>query len=123
MTHEELTQMMIEAGEHYDFTLVDTCRRALNGDEVALATCEELVAEARAAADERAREDAGTRCYTMTCDSGTVVLVRATSADAAERAWDEDVDRGDAEPRLSGTTERASRADIRRCVEMGHDYR
>lgn len=63
------------------------------------------------------------RNYTITCVSGTVVLVRAASADAAERTWDAAVRRGDAEPRINGTTERATRVEARRCVDMGHDYR
>lgn len=63
------------------------------------------------------------RNYTITCESGTVILVRAKSAAEAEAEWDEAVERGDAEPRINGTTEPASRADVSRCVEMGHDYR
>ena len=61
--------------------------------------------------------------YTFTCDSGTVVLVRAKSAEEAEREWDASAERGDAEPRISGTTERATAEEVRRCVDMGHDYR
>jgi hypothetical protein len=63
------------------------------------------------------------RNYTITCVSGTVVLVRAKSRAAAEKQWDEAVDRGDAEERIGGTTERASRREVKMCVEMGHDYR
>lgn len=61
--------------------------------------------------------------YTLTCRSGAVALVSAPSADEAEQQWDEAVDAGDAEPRVPGTTHRASRADVRRCVDAGHDYR
>lgn len=61
--------------------------------------------------------------YTLTCRSGAVALVTAASAAEAELQWDEDVDAGNAEPRIAGTTRRASRAEIRRCVAAGHDYR
>ncbi|NJN64276.1 MAG: hypothetical protein HC882_04945 [Acidobacteria bacterium] len=61
--------------------------------------------------------------YTMTCESGTVVLVSAASADEAEAMWDELVEAGDAEPRIAGTTEAASDDEIEMCVAMGHDYR
>lgn len=63
------------------------------------------------------------RDYTITCESGTVALVRAASVEAAEAAWDEQAEAGDAEPRIAGTTELASRDEIERCVAMGHDYR
>lgn len=61
--------------------------------------------------------------YTITCVSGTVALVAARSAENAERDWDAAVAKGDAEERIGGTTERASRADTRACVASGHDYR
>lgn len=63
------------------------------------------------------------RTYTITCKSGALVLVSARSAEEAECQWDEAVEAGDAEPRIAGTTERASRANIRACVASGHDYR
>jgi len=62
------------------------------------------------------------RNYTITCESGTVVLVRHSSAAVAEREWDLLAAAGDAEPRV-GPAEPASRSDVRRCGEMGHDYR
>lgn len=63
------------------------------------------------------------RPYTLTLRSGVIVLVSARSAQAAEASWDADVASGTAEPRMMGTTERASRADVRACVEAGQDYR
>jgi hypothetical protein len=63
------------------------------------------------------------RNYTITCDSGTVALVRASSETAAEKAWDREVAAGHAEERIAGTTSRASRSDVRQCVALGHDYR
>lgn len=62
------------------------------------------------------------RCYTITCDSGTVALVRAATQAAAEKQWDAAAKKGDAEERI-GDASPASRAEIRSCVEAGHDYR
>lgn len=63
------------------------------------------------------------RNYTMTCESGTIVLVRGESEAAVEAAWDSEVEAGDAEPRINGTTEPATSSDVRACVASGHDYR
>lgn len=63
------------------------------------------------------------RCYTITCESGAVVLVRAKSAAAANAAWDRYVARGEAEPRIRETTWPATPAEIKSCVASGHDYR
>lgn len=63
------------------------------------------------------------RNYTMTCASGTVVLVRGKSAAEVEAEWDAVVAAGSAEPRIDGTTEPASASDVRACIARGHDYR
>jgi hypothetical protein len=63
------------------------------------------------------------RNYTITCESGTVVLVRARTAEQAEEEWDAAVRAGIAEERINGTTSPATRADVRACVASGHDYR
>ena len=61
--------------------------------------------------------------YFMVCISGAAVVVAASSAEAAAEAWDKAAEAGDAEPRISGTTRRATPADVRACVDSGHDYR
>lgn len=62
------------------------------------------------------------RNYTIACRSGAVVLVRARTAEDAERSWDAEERAGRAEPRIGGA-KRASRSDVRACVYAGHDYR
>jgi hypothetical protein len=61
--------------------------------------------------------------YVLTCESGIVALVSAESMDDANEQWDADVEAGDAEPRIPGTTRLADSEDIAACVACGHDYR
>lgn len=61
--------------------------------------------------------------YIVTCESGVECLVLAESALSAEEEWDAEAERGNAEPRGPQRARKARRADVRYCVETGHDYR
>jgi hypothetical protein len=61
--------------------------------------------------------------WIIVCESGTEALVSGDTAADVEETWDADVEAGKAEPRIEGATRRASRGDVSRCVDMGHDYR
>lgn len=61
--------------------------------------------------------------YVITCESGIKALVRAEDAESANEQWDAEVERGNAEPRIPGTTARADSSDVMECVNSGHDYR
>jgi len=64
-----------------------------------------------------------TNNYILTCESGIKALVRAEDAASANALWDAEVEAGNAEPRIRGTTELADESDVRACVASGHDYR
>jgi hypothetical protein len=61
--------------------------------------------------------------YAITCRSGIVAVVNATSIDDANAAWDSDVAAGKAEPRIPNLTAKATARQVHRAVETGHDYR
>lgn len=61
--------------------------------------------------------------YAVTCRSGIVAIVSATSVDEANAAWDRDVAAGKAEPRIPNLTAKATARQVQRAVETGHDYR
>ena len=45
LTSEQIEALRIDAGTHGDTTLVETCRRAEDGDETACATVARILAE------------------------------------------------------------------------------
>lgn len=48
---ERIERLEIAAGEHGDLEMVEICRRALAGDEAALAECERVLRNAEAQRD------------------------------------------------------------------------
>jgi hypothetical protein len=63
------------------------------------------------------------RNYIITTESGVECLISGWNRDEALDAWDKAVAAGRAEKRVPGQVRRASRADVKRCAESGHDYR
>ena len=53
------------------------------------------------------------RTYTITCESGTVALVRARSADDAEREWDDAVRRRAADRWHDGASDAGGHCHVR----------